>query len=88
MPEILYTDAFIDDMQQVYSERVYNSIFYAIELLPSVPILGSTDLPDSIQAKYGQAVRKMVVSPFLVVYKILEDGNFLILGMMHERSAF
>ena len=87
MAELLFTDAFMDDMLQIYSKKVYEAVFRAIELLPSVPVLGSTDLPDSILTKYGPMVRKMVVPPFLVVYKILDDGDFLILGLLHERSA-
>ena len=78
----------MDDMLQIYSKKVYEAVFRAIELLPSVPVPRSTDLPDSILTKYGPMVRKMVVPPFLVVYKILDDGDFLILGLLHERSAF
>ncbi len=88
MHEIIYTDAFIGDMAKVYSEKVRNGIFNSIDLLPVVPILGSTDLPEYIIRKYGSSVRKMPISPFLVIYKILDDEDFLILGLVHERQAY
>ena len=53
MAELLFTDAFMDDMLQIYSKKVYEAVFRAIELLPSVPVLGSTDLPDASRTKYG-----------------------------------
>lgn len=88
MNEIIYTDGFIDDMVQVRTDKIRDGIFDAIDLLPSVPILGSPDLPDSIMRVYGTDVRRMVVRPFLVVYELVNDGDFLILGLMHERAAF
>jgi len=50
--------------------------------------MGSTNLPASIVEKYGCDVRKFVVSPFLVLYKLLEDDRVLILGVMHNRAAY
>ena len=88
MHEIIYTDAFIEGMLKVHSEKIRNGIFDSIDLLPVVPILGSTDLPEYIIQKYGPDVRKIPVAPFLVIYKISEGEDFLILGLVHERQAF
>ncbi len=88
MPRILYADPFIDELSQVTSARVINAIFDAIDLLPTIPSMGSKKLPQAIVDKYGSAVRKLVVKPFLVIYKELESGDILVLGLMYGRAAY
>lgn len=87
MSEILYTDGFFHDMLAVTSPKVETAIFHAIDLLPSIPVLGSTNLPESIIAAYGLTVRKMPVKPFDVIYSILDNDDFLILGLLHQKQA-
>ena len=87
MNEIVYTEGFLEDMLQVTSSRVEEAVFDAIDLLPYAPVLGSRSLPDSLSRRYGGNVRKMAVSPFDVVYRITDDGDFLILGLVHMRAA-
>ena len=53
-----------------------------------IPEMGSTNLPQSISEKYGPDVRKLVVSPFLVLYKLLDSDRVLVLGVMHNRAAY
>ena len=50
--------------------------------------MGSTNLPRSIAEKYGPDVRKFVVSPFLVLYKLLDGDRVLVFGVMHNRAAY
>lgn len=50
--------------------------------------MGSTNLPRSIAEKYGPDVRKLVVTPFLVFYKLLPADRVLVLGVMHNRAAY
>ena len=88
MREVFFTDSFVDQLSQVSSDRVRNAIFDSIDRLVSVPVLGSTNLPQAIVDKYGTEVRKLVVKPFLVIYKELPDGNLLILGLMYGRTAY
>ena len=87
MNEIAYTEGFLEDMLQVASPRGEEAVFGAIDLLPYVAVLGSRSLPDSLSRRYGGNVRKIAVSPFDVVYRITDDGDFLILGLVHMRAA-
>ena len=88
MHRILYAEPFLDEMAQVTSDRVRNNIFDSIDKLPSVPHLGSQNLPQAIVDKYGTSVRKLVVKPFLVIYKEMENGDILVLGLMYGRAAY
>lgn len=87
MSEIHYSDSFLVELAQVTSPSVEHRIFDAIDLLPHVPILGSTSLPKAIAQRYGSNVRKIPVKPFGVIYEIRDDGDFLILGLIHQRAA-
>ena len=75
MKQIVYADGFFDDLLQVSSEKAEAQIFHDIELLPSVRRI------------HGERVRKIPANPFDVIYKIRNDGDFLILGIMHQRAA-
>jgi len=88
MAEVLYADSFFDEMAQVERKRVRDNIMDATDLLAAIPEMGSTNLPASIVEKYGCDVRKFVVSPFLVLYKLLDDDRVLVLGVMHNRAAY
>lgn len=88
MAEVLYAASFFDEMAQVETKRVCDNILDATELLAVIPEMGSTNLPKSISEKYGPDVRKLVVSPFLVLYKLLDGNRVLVLGVMHNRAAY
>lgn len=88
MAEVLYADGFFEEMAQVETKRVRDNILDATELLAVMPQMGSTNLPRSISQKYGADVRKLVVSPFLVLYKSLPGDKVLVLGVMHNRAAY
>ena len=88
MTEVLYADSFFDQITQVDTERVRDNILEATELLTVLPEMGSINLPRSISEKYGTDVRKLVVPPFLVLYKLLDDNRVLVLGVMHNKAAF
>lgn len=88
MAEVLYAGSFFDEMAQVETKRVRDNIMDATDLLAVIPEMGSTNLPASIVEKYGDDVRKLVVSPFLVLYKLLDDDRVLVLGVMHNRAAY
>ena len=88
MAEVLYAASFFDEMAQVETQRVRDNILDATELLALIPEMGSTNLPRSIVEKYGSDVRKLVVSPFLVLYKLLDGNRVLVLGVMYGRAAY
>jgi mRNA-degrading endonuclease RelE of RelBE toxin-antitoxin system len=76
-------------MDKVELSSKQDQIYDIIDLLPSMPVLGSTNLPVSVQKDYGDNVRKLVISHFLVIYEILEDEDaFLLLGLVPQRAAW
>lgn len=87
MNRIIYTDGFLEDMLQVKTQKLEDEIFDTIDLLPHIAIMGSTNLPDSIATRYGSNVRKLPIKPFDVIYEITSDKDFVVLGMIHQRSA-
>lgn len=72
---IAYTARFIADIQRVERSSKRDEILDAIELLPFVPEMGSTRLPESIVEEFGPQVRKLVVKPFIVLYELREDAG-------------
>ena len=88
MAEVLYAGGFLEEMAQVETKRVRDNILDATELLAVIPQMGSTNLPRPISEKYGADVRKLIVSPFLMLYKLLSGDRVLVLGVMHNRAAY
>lgn len=88
MAEVLYASSFFEEIGKVEKKRVRDNILDATELLAVIPEMGSTNLPRSIVEKYGLDVRKLVVPPFLVLYKLLPADRVLVLGVMHNRAAY
>lgn len=88
MTRILYTERFLQDMEQVDLPSKQSEIYDAIDMLPTLPVLGSRRLPRSIMVEFGDTVRKLVVAPFLVIYEYQEDEDaILIYGLVHQRGA-
>lgn len=88
MMELGFSDRFFNDIESVESAAKQDEILHAIELLPTIPEMGSRRFPDSILEEFGQSVRKLVVSPFLVVCEIVEDEDMIFIhGLMHQRQA-
>ncbi len=88
MMELAFSNRFFDDMEAVELESKQDEIMDAIELLPTVPEMGSRRIPASIEQEFGSSVRKLVVRPFLVIYEIMEDEGLLFVhGLVHQRQA-
>ena len=89
MAEIVYTDAFIEDMLSVQLEGKRDEVFQRVDLLSSFPELGSANIPDSITRRHGDNVRKLVVNPFDVIYEYSPDEDTVyVLGLVHQRAAW
>lgn len=89
MTRIIYTERFLQDMGQVELQSKQNEIYDCIDLLLSVPSLGSNRLPRAIREEFGDTVRKMSVAPFLVIYEYMDNGDLILVhGLVHQRKAF
>ena len=89
MARLVYTDSFIEDMTMVELASKRDEIFDKINLLSDFPDLGSANVPVSIRLRFGSSVRKLVISPFDVVYEHDQASDSVnILGLVHQRAAF
>lgn len=88
MSELIYTDGFVADVAQIPFESERDEIKRHVDLLSGFPELGPSTLPRPLVEQYGGTVRKLVVSPFLIVYEYHEDEDAVyLLGLIHQRSA-
>lgn len=89
MAKLVYADAFLNDLVAVEQASKRDEIFDKVDLLADFPDLGSANLPVSILSRYGTTVRKLVVSPFDVVYEYDPASDEVhVLGLIHQRSAY
>ena len=89
MPKLVYTDSFAEGYLTVELESKRAEIIESIERLASLPVIGSRNLPASIEKAYGDHVRKLVVKPFDVIYEYDEDADEIrILGIIHAKQAW
>ena len=89
MPELMYTEGFIEDIVQVELESNRKEIFGITDLLSDFPELGSNNLPASIFDSYGGSVRKLAVRPFFIIYEYRESEDAVyLLGLDHQRAAW
>ena len=89
MPELMYTEGFIEDIVQVELESKRKEIFGITDLLSDFPELGSNNLPASIFDCYGGSVRKLAVRPFFIRYEYRESEDAVyLLGLDHQRAAW
>ena len=85
---VIFTERFKNDLLQVHSKKVRDRIMNDMDLLQHVPELGSKEMPASITERFGSNIRKLVIGPFLVLYKTLPETNaVLVLGMVNQRQA-
>ena len=89
MARLVYSDAFIEDMTTVALASERNEIFDKADLLSDFPDLGSANVPSSIRSRFGDSVRKLVVSPFDIVYEYdRASESAYLLGLVHQRAAY
>lgn len=89
MARLFYSEAFIEDITGVELTNKRDEIFERVDLLADFPDLGSLNVPDSIRMRFGDSVRKLVISPFDVLYEYDRASESVhILGLVHQRAAF
>lgn len=89
MAEVRITEGFERDLDIVTSERVLADILHVVEILPLVPTLGSTDVPESIARMFGKGVRKIPANPFDIVTEYHEAEDTVdVLGLVHQKAAW
>jgi hypothetical protein len=83
------TDGFKEDLLMVESDRVLEEILHVVEMLQTVPTLGSRDLPASIRHSLGNCARKIPVGAFDLVTIYDESAEIVtVAGLIHQRAAW
>ena len=87
MARLLFSDSFVEDLSRVQSQRVYRRIVSLVSYLESMPEMGSPDIPAAARRRYGNGARKLVASPFDVLYVYdAEHDEVHVDGLVHQRA--
>ena len=68
MPGLEFSDRFADDLSRVTSRKVEANIYAVLDNVEAFGECGSRLILDSIRYAFGEGVRKVVVSPFDLIY--------------------
>ena len=89
MTEVRISEGFEEDLAIVLSSRVLDDILKVIEILPTIPSMGSTDVAAALAYKFGEGVRKIPVGPFdIVTFYEDEADRVTVLDLIHQRAAW
>ncbi|MEG0147329.1 MAG: sirohydrochlorin cobaltochelatase, partial [Raoultibacter sp.] len=66
---------FADDLARVTSAQVEKRIYENLDNIEAFGAFGSRNVPDSIKQRFGDAVRKVAVNPFDLVYTYESEAN-------------
>ena len=89
MATVRITRGFEADLDMVLSEKVLKDILHTVAMLETIPSMGSSDTPESIQRAFGDSVRKIPVKPFDIVTRYDSEEDIVdVLGLVHQRAAF
>jgi hypothetical protein len=88
MPRLEYSERFAEDLARVTSAKVEARIYAALDNIEAFGDFGSKVVPDSIREDFGGGVRKVVVSPFDLVYTYYPSDDLVrIEALVHQRAA-
>ncbi len=68
MPQLEFSERFADDLAAVTSPRVEARVMRALDCIESFGNFGSPLLPRSVEDRFGNGVRKVVIRPFDLIY--------------------
>lgn len=88
MSRVIFADAFVDALADVQSERVAQRIIRLVSYLEDMLEMGSADLPESVKRRYGVRARKLVATPFDILYTYdAELDEVHVDGLVHQRAV-
>lgn len=83
---IRLSEEFIEGLAQVWSPRVLDHVRDLIETLSANPEIGSPRVRHSLRRRYGDSLRKLPVSTFVIVYRF--DGETVdVLALVYGPSV-
>lgn len=85
---LVLAERFVDDLDEVWSPRVYDRVRRMLSMIEQFPESGSRSLPRSVEREFGRTVRKCVAGPFDILYDYDVDVDTVyVLGLVAQRSA-
>ncbi len=88
MATLDFSEGFVDDLAEVSSERLLESIYAVLAPLESLPRYGSPDIPASLRRRFGPDLRKLVVSPYDIIYTYDEETDVVrVHGLVLQRAV-
>jgi len=83
MPRLEYSERFAEDLARVTSPKVE-----ALDNIEAFEEFGSKLVPHSIRNEFGMGVRKVVVSPFDLIYTYYPEEDLVrIEALVHQRAV-
>lgn len=84
--ELRISEEFSASLADIYSERVLRRIWYALNNLRSFPEMGSARVRRCLTDQYGEELRQIPISTFLIVYRY--DGRIVdVLALVYGPSV-
>ncbi len=84
--QLRIADEFLEGLADVYSDRVLARVRMALEGLRAFPEMGSPLVRRSVVNLYGEGLRQIPISSFLIVYRY--DGEFVdVLALVYGPSV-
>ncbi|MEG1561210.1 MAG: type II toxin-antitoxin system RelE/ParE family toxin [Raoultibacter sp.] len=84
--EVVVADSFIEDAAALYSDTVFNQLQHFILLLETSPEIGSPRVRASLKAIYGEGIRKIALSSFLIIYRF-KNNRVDVLALVYGPSV-
>jgi hypothetical protein len=89
MAKVVISQGFIDDLIVVTSNKVLTNIIHTVELLETIPNMGSCDLPRSIREEFGNHAHKIPVNPFDIITLYDETADeVIVVSLIHQRAVW
>lgn len=88
MARLEYSERFANDFARVWSPKLEARILANLDNIERFAEFGSSNLPASIKARFGEGVRKVAVNPFDLIYTYYpKDDLVRIEALIHQKAA-
>lgn len=88
MARVLFSLAFLDDAEMVYSHRLKKRLESVLSMIESFPDSGTRIKSKFLASKYGDEARVCNIEPFYLVYSYDREADTVYIhGLIPQRSV-
>lgn len=88
MARVLFSLAFLDDVETVYSQRLRKHLESVLSMIETFPYSGSRVKSESLASKYGNETLFCTIAPFYLVYSYDREADTVYIhGLIPQRSV-